>query len=279
MWVLKETVAFVAATLFVLQYGTASQGAAVDAAEPMIKSIENTGTSIGTVLDKNLERTEPKEKEILEKIQTTSSMHQPSNLWLIHELYLSSEIERAKNKIRAGLCDQYRGFRKFIIQIPPADAKLRDWMGSDEYDMKTVSPHLETEVISPLLVDRRKRKDRLLPIPEFTSGVVADRKRYFSRRVRELTNAYDYQMELIEEGANAVLNAMYNAVLTWAGMDEELFGDMLKPESIEDKADVVQLGLNVGDDLKCPRNVLKGPEKVLEGPKKVQEGPKSTEEN
>nr|XP_018905059.1 PREDICTED: uncharacterized protein LOC109035767 [Bemisia tabaci]XP_018905060.1 PREDICTED: uncharacterized protein LOC109035767 [Bemisia tabaci] len=254
MWVLKGTVAFAFAVLVVLQCGSPIQGVDINTPEQELKSMESTATAIETTLDKNLERATPNANAALTKIQAmTSSYSHPSNAWRNYEVMLSSEIEWAQHKLRASLCNQYHQFKKFIAQRPPVDATLREWMNSAEYKSKTVFPHLEAEIIAPLLKNKHNRQNRLLPVPELETKSIAEKKRFFTRRVRELTHANDQKMEAFEKGAKSVLDALYNAVLTSSGMDRDLRGDLSKPYSVEEKADVIQLGLNVGDDLNCPR--------------------------
>ncbi|CAH0395369.1 unnamed protein product [Bemisia tabaci] len=230
----------------IVDCGSPIQGVNVNTPEQELKSIESTATSIETTLDKNLERATPNENAALTKIQAmTSSYSHPSNAWRNYEVMLSSEIEWTQHKLRASLCNQYYQFKKFIAERPPVDATLREWINSAEYKSKTVFPHLEAEIIAPA--------NRLLPVPELETKSIAEKKRFFTRRVRELTHANDQKMEAFEKGAKSVLDALYNAVLTSSGMDRDLKGDLSRPYSIEEKADVIQLGLNIGDDLNCPR--------------------------
>ncbi|XP_018905059.2 uncharacterized protein [Bemisia tabaci] len=155
----EGNVAFAFAVLVVLQCGSPIQGVNVNTPEQELKSIESTATSIETTLDKNLERATPNENAALTKIQAmTSSYSHPSNAWRNYEVMLSSEIEWTQHKLRASLCNQYYQFKKFIAERPPVDATLREWINSAEYKSKTVFPHLEAEIIAPLLKNKHNRQ-------------------------------------------------------------------------------------------------------------------------
>ncbi|CAH0395370.1 unnamed protein product [Bemisia tabaci] len=222
------------------------------APEREMKAIEKSEKFVKNRIDRYMDMSIAEEKKALKKINHAKKKTGPRRHWIFYSDFLESNVNVLRFDVRLSICEQQKHFTKFIDDVPSANPELAKFMKSEEYQrkIKINPPTLDPAIIVALKRDTDGKRQITADLTNQPDSL-ADLKRYFAKRVHEVTHMHNTKFDSFETAAVRVYDALRNAVIVWSDLKQDLKAGRKIPESMEAKATEVQIALGAGKDLGC----------------------------